>query len=82
MGAANEQIRVSETVKRKIERRRREGESYNDALERILDEEDAGDFDDGFGRWSDEEADRVREERQKAKEKRKRRMRERAEDAA
>jgi predicted CopG family antitoxin len=82
MGAANEQIRVSETVKRKIERRRREGESYNDALERILDEEDAGDFYDGFGRWSDEEADRVRKERREAKEKRKHRMRERAEDAA
>ena len=82
MGTADEQIRVSETVKRKIERRRREGESYNDALERILDEEDAGDFYDGFGRWSDEEADRVREERRKSKEKRKRRMRERAEDTA
>ena len=82
MGAADEQIRVSETVKRKIERRRREGESYNDALERILDEEDAGDFYDGFGRWSDEEADRVREGRRKSKEKRKGRMRERAEDAS
>ena len=82
MGTANEQIRVSETVKRKIERRRREGESYNDALERILDEEDAGNFYDGFGRWSDEKADRVREERRAAKEKRKRRMRERAEDTA
>ena len=82
MGAADEQIRVSETVKRKIERRRREGESYNDTLERILDEEDAGDFYDGFGRWSDEEADRVREGRRKSKEKRKRRMRERTEDAA
>ena len=81
MGIADEQIRVSETVKRKIERRRREGESYNDALKRILDEEDAGDFYDGFGRWSDEEADRVREGRRKSKEKRKRRMRERAEDA-
>ena len=81
MGVADEQIRVSETVKRKIERRRREGESYNDALKRILDEEDAGDFYDGFGRWSDEEADRVREGRRKSKEKRKRRMRERAEDA-
>ena len=69
-------------MKRKIERRRREGESYNDALERILDEEDAGNFYDGFGRWSDEEADRVREERRAAKEKRKRRMRERAEDTA
>ncbi|MDB2272835.1 MULTISPECIES: antitoxin VapB family protein [Halorubrum] len=82
MGVANEQIRVSETVKREIERRRREGESYNDVLERILDEEDAGDFDDGFGRWSDEEAERVREGRRTSKEKRKRRMRERAEDAA
>jgi len=82
MGVADEQIRVSETVKRKIERRRREGESYNDVLERILDEEDAGDFYDGFGRWSDEEAERVREGRRKSKEKRKRRMRERAEDAA
>ena len=82
MGVADEQIRVSKTVKRKIERRRREGESYNDALERILDEGDAGDFYDGFGRWSDEEADRVREGRRKSKEKRKRRMRERAEDAS
>ena len=72
MGVTDEQIRVSETVKRTIERRRREGESYNDALERILEEADAGDFDDGFGRWSDEEADRVREGRRKAKEKRKR----------
>ena len=82
MGTADEQIRVSETVKRKIERRQREGESYNDTLERILDEEDAGDFYDGFGRWSDKEADRVREGRWKSKEKRKHRMRERAEDAA
>jgi predicted CopG family antitoxin len=81
MGVANEQIRVSETVKREIERRRREGESYNDVLERVLDEEFAGDFDDGFGRWSDEEAERVREGRRTSKEKRKRRMRERAEDA-
>jgi hypothetical protein len=82
MGVADEQIRVSETVKRTIERRRRAGESYNDALERILEEADAGDFDDGFGRWSDEEADRVREGRRKAKEKRKRRMNERSEDGA
>lgn len=80
MGVADEQIRVSEAVKRKIERRRREGESYNDVLERILAEENAGDFYDGFGRWADKEADRVRESRQKAKEKRKGRMRERGED--
>lgn len=82
MGVADEQIRVSKTVKRKIERHRREGESYNDVLERLLAEENAGDFYDGFGRWSNEEADRVRERRQQAKEKRKRRMRERAEDAS
>ncbi|MFC6719762.1 antitoxin VapB family protein [Natrialbaceae archaeon GCM10025810] len=80
--AAEEQIRVSGRVKREIERRRREGESYNDVLERILDENDTGDFYDGFGRWSDEEAEHVREGRRKAKEKRKRRMRERVGDAA
>lgn len=78
MGIADKQIRVSETVKRKIERYRQEGESYNDVLERLLAEEDDGDFYDGFGRWSDEEAESVREERRNAKEKRKRRMRERA----
>ena len=39
MGTANEQIRVSDAVKRELDRRRREGESYNDVLERILDEE-------------------------------------------
>ena len=82
MATADEQIRVSNTVKRELERRRREGESFNDALERILDEEDAGDFYDGFGRWSDDEAARVREGHRKSKEKRKRRMRERAEDTA
>ncbi|WP_336361927.1 antitoxin VapB family protein [Halalkalicoccus salilacus] len=63
MGTADKQIRVSETVKRKIERYRQEGESYNDVLERLLVEEDDGDFYDGFGRWSDEEAESVREGR-------------------
>lgn len=82
MGVADEQIRVSKRVKREIERRRREDESYNDVLERVLDDEGAGDFYDGFGRWSDEHAGRVRKERRKAKEQRKKRMRERAEDAA
>ena len=80
--AAEEQIRVSEQVKREIERRKREGESYNDVLVRILDEDDNGDFYEGFGRWSDEEAERVRAGRQKAKEKRERRLRERVEDVA
>ena len=82
MATADEQIRVSGRVKRELNRLRREGESYNDVLERVLDQDRAGDFYDGFGRWSDEEADRVREGRRKAKEKRKERMKERSEDAA
>lgn len=81
MGIADKQIRVSETVKRKIERHRQEGESYNDVLERLLAEENDGDFYDGFGRWSDEEAESVREGRRNAKEKRKRRMCKRAGEA-
>jgi predicted CopG family antitoxin len=80
MGTANEQIRVSDRVKRELDRLRREGESYNDVLERVLGEERGGDFYDGFGRWSDEDADRVREGRRAAKAQRKERTRERAGD--
>lgn len=82
MGTADEQIRVSTTVKHALEKRKREGESYNDVLERVLGEKAVGDFYDGFGRWSDEEAQSVREARQNAKEKRKERMRQRAENSA
>jgi hypothetical protein len=82
MGAADDQIRVSDRVKGELERRKREGESYNDVLERILDEDGFGDFYDGFGRWSDEAARRVREAREEAKEERKRRMRGRGQDAS
>lgn len=81
MAAATEQIRVSEQVKRELERRRGEGESFNDVLERILDESDIGSFDDGFGRWSDETAGRAREARERYKEKSKRRMRRLSEDS-
>jgi len=56
-------IRVGETVKRKIDRRRRGGESYNDVLVRLFVEMETGSFDDGFGQWSDEATDRVREGR-------------------
>lgn len=73
MGTANEQIRVSEVVKRELESRRREGESYNDVLERLLEEGDR-DLLAGFGRWSDEHADRVHERRKAAKKKSKNRM--------
>lgn len=75
MATADEQIRVSSRVKRELDRRRREGESYNDVLKRVLAERDEGDFYDGFGRWTSEQADRVREQRQQAKETRKERMR-------
>ncbi|ELY48863.1 antitoxin VapB family protein [Natronolimnohabitans innermongolicus] len=74
MGAANEQIRISDRVKRELERRKRENESYNDVLERVLEDSEAG-FDDGFGILSDEQADRLREGRENATEKRRERMR-------
>jgi predicted CopG family antitoxin len=74
MASANTQIRVSEKVKKMLDHRKREGESYNDVVERVLGENTEPDFYDGFGRWSDEQAERVREERRKDKEKRKERM--------
>ena len=74
MGAANEQIRISDRVKRELERRKRENESYNDVLERMLEDTEV-DFDDGFGILSDEQADRLRENRETAKEERRERMR-------
>jgi len=47
MATADEQIRITERVKRELDRRRREGESYNDVLERLL--EDDRDLLAGFG---------------------------------
>lgn len=73
MATANEQIRVSDTVKRELDHRRREGESYNDVLQRML--EDDRDLLAGFGRWSDEQAERVREARESSTQKSKERMR-------
>lgn len=78
MATADEQIRVSDTVKRELDRRRREGESYNDVLERLL--EDERDLLAGFGRWSDEHAERVREAREDSKQQSKERMRRLADD--
>lgn len=80
MAPADEQIRVSDRVKRLLDRRRREGESYNDVLERMLDEKRASDFDDGFGRRSEEKAQCVHERGKHATEKRKNRLREQAGD--
>jgi predicted CopG family antitoxin len=80
MATADEQIRVSDRVKRQLDRRRREGESYNDVLERLLSDDTEADFYDGFGILSDDEGDWIREKRGKAQEERKERMR-RLEDA-
>lgn len=77
MGVADKQIRVSEAVKREIGRRRREGESYNDVLERMFSTRSSTDRDlfAGFGIVSDEEADRVRENIDRSRKKSKERMR-------
>lgn len=73
MATADDQIRVSDRVKERLDRRRREGESYNDVLERLLEERN-GDFYDGFGILNAEEADWIREKHEKAKTRRKERM--------
>lgn len=65
--AANNHIRVSDRVKSLIDERRREGESYNDALERILDDE--RDLTDGMGFWSGNEADEARNTHERGKRK-------------
>jgi predicted CopG family antitoxin len=72
MNTADEQIRVSAETKRELERRKREGESYDDVVKRLL--KDDRDLLAGFGSWSDERAERAREVRRKGKEKSKERM--------
>ena len=80
MGVADEQIRVSEPVKRELDRRRRAGESDNDVLERLFSIDRDRDLLAGFGRWSDERATRARETREAYEEKSIERSRRRAED--
>jgi predicted CopG family antitoxin len=75
MSVADDQIRVSATVKRQLDRQKRPGESYNDVLERLLDDTPEGDFATGFGLLSDTQADRLREERATAKQQQKERQR-------
>lgn len=81
MSAADDHIRVSAAVKRAIERRRRQGESYNDVLERLFSIDRDRDLLAGFGRWSDERADRARETRETYEEKSIERVRHRRDDA-
>ena len=82
MGAADEQIRVSDTVKREIERRRREGESYNDVLERMFgtDRDRDRDLLAGAGFWSSKTAEQARENRDAYEEKSMERMQRRSQD--
>jgi predicted CopG family antitoxin len=76
MATADEQIRVSDRVKKRLDNRRREGESYNDVLDRLLGQVGESDFDDGFGLLSDAQGEWIREQRSAAKEERKERFRE------
>jgi Uncharacterized ACR, COG1753. len=50
MGTADKQIRVSESVKRDLDQRRQGEESFNDVLERLLD--DDRDLLAGFGSFT------------------------------
>lgn len=74
MGTATDQIRISPTVKRELARRKREDESYNDVLERVLGETTDPDFYNGFGSLSDDQADALRETRERGRQKSKDRM--------
>lgn len=69
-------------MKRELERRKREGESYNDVLERVLGETPDADFYEGFGILSDDQADAIRKGRDRAKAQRKDRMRRLADEDA
>ena len=68
MGTANKQIRVSETVKRELDARRREDESFNDVVERLL--EDDRDLLAGFGAFGDSDrAEAIRAVHEQGREK-------------
>lgn len=75
MATADEQIRISDRVKKRLDSRRREGESYNDVLNRLLGETTDSDFEDGFGILVEEEGAWINEQREEAKEERKDRTR-------
>ena len=74
MATANEQIRVTDRVKEQLDRRHRDGESYNDVLERLLGEHAKADFYAGFGILSDQKANWIREQHEEARKDRMRRL--------
>ena len=68
MGTADKQIRVSETVKRELDDRRREDESFNDVVERLL--ADDRDLLAGFGAFGDtDRAESIRAVHEQGREK-------------
>ena len=71
MATADEQIRISDRIKKRLDSRRREGESYNDVLDRLLGETTDSDFEDGFGLLSAADGQWLREQRADAKDGRK-----------
>lgn len=63
-------------MNRILDRQRREGESYNDVLERVLGDTAGVDFYDGFGMLSDNESEWIQDKHEEAKATRKNRMQE------
>lgn len=70
--SAQEHIRVSEETKARLRRRKRGGESFNDVIERLLDED--RDLLAGFGAAEDREGDTLAETVARRKERSQRRI--------
>jgi len=60
-------IRVSDETKRLLDERKRENETYDELLRRLAKNDSTGDLA-GFGRWSDETAERARESVKRSRE--------------
>lgn len=70
--AADEHVRVSRETKERLRRRKREGESFNDVIERLLD--DDRDLLAGFGAASERDGDTLAETVARRKEQSRRRI--------
>lgn len=70
--SANEHIRISEDTKERLRRRKREDESFNDVIVRLLDED--RDLLAGFGAAEDREGDTLAETVARRKERSKERI--------
>lgn len=75
--AADDHIRISEETKERLRRRKREGESFNDAIVRLLDED--RDLLAGFGAAANRDGDTLAETVARRKEKSKHRIEQLAE---